>query len=299
MVADSFAPLATVPEVPRLEKKKSSKTLLRSSSSLGDYKLAKPLGEGSFGKVRLATKVVDGKKVKFALKEVEGSCEELQVACHNHPNIPSCYDFIKTGDKTFAVMEFADCGDLLTALRDHGPLTVSSAVKVMRQIVSAVEHIHAQGIAHCDIKPENIVITDKGSRVLLCDFGLSHRIDKGVILSKPFGTTRCMAPEMLSRNKDTGKVEFDPYKADIFALGNLMFVMLTGAFPFASSSRNETMRNIVEGKFVRKLPKELPADCRHLVYWMLQQDASRRPSVEQIRRHQFFSKNLFSSNRSC
>src|SRR5580698_922340 len=159
--------------------------------------------------------------------------EAQALAQLNHPNIVQVYDFGRTDEFFYFIMEFVD-GVNLRALIRNGHLEPAQALKIVPQICEALQFAHDEGIVHRDIKPENILIDKKG-RVKIADFGIA-KILGGV--AEPsltetrgtIGTPNYMAPEQMEKPSTVD------HRADIFSLGVVFYEMLTGELPLGKFS---------------------------------------------------------------
>jgi len=218
------------------------------------YRIDALVGEGGMGKVysaehvlmrkRLAVKVL--RRELTSVPEVVARFEREAMAAGNieHPNVAGATDFGKLSDgAVFLVLEFVSGHGLRDEIA-RGPFAVDRALHITRQISSALSAAHAQGIVHRDLKPENVMLVEKGGDpdfVKVLDFGIakvplgdaaSAGSKQGVPLTKAgmvFGTPEYMAPEQaLGQNVDG--------RADLYALGVILFEMLSGVRPFSSQS---------------------------------------------------------------
>jgi len=156
--------------------------------------------------------------------------EAKALARLQHSNIVTVHDFGRAEDYFFFLMEFVD-GANLRQMMETGELTPEQALRIVPSICDALQYAHEEGIAHRDIKPENILIDRKG-RVKIADFGLAklihERLTDYTMLTMPhqvMGTMHYMAPEQIER-PDTVD-----HRADIYALGVVLYEMLTGELP--------------------------------------------------------------------
>ncbi len=160
--------------------------------------------------------------------------EARAVSRLTHPNIITLHDFGFDDTKyPYMVMEYAPGGSLTKWLKQDG-LTTERIIHVVVQILSALTDAHNQGIVHRDLKPDNMIITESGvdpDFVKLLDFGIARMINEGATRSltregEVFGTPHYMAPEQAQGKKDIGPA------ADVYAVGIMLFEMLTGQQPF-------------------------------------------------------------------
>ncbi|KAF1771765.1 hypothetical protein GCK72_003593 [Caenorhabditis remanei] len=200
----------------------------------------KTLGSGQFGTVYSAIQRHSGKEVavKVISKErfsKKGSGAEsmraevaiLQQTCH--PGIV-CLEFMcETKDKIFVVMEKMN-GDMLEMIlsQELGRLNSRATKFLLVQILCALKYLHDQGIAHCDLKPENVLLSDMGSnfpQTKICDFGYARFIPESQFRKTVVGTPAYLPPEVLQR-KGYNK------SLDMWSVGVIIYVTLSGTFPF-------------------------------------------------------------------
>jgi serine/threonine protein kinase len=158
--------------------------------------------------------------------------EARAAAALSHANIAAVHDVLDVDGEVIVVFEYVE-GDTLASRLNHGPLTVAEAVEVAWQLADALASAHAQGVIHRDLKPSNVVITPDG-RAKVLDFGIARMVPAGFDMSATspgtigvglVGTPGYAAPEQyLSRNVDG--------RADLYALGVILFEMITGHRPF-------------------------------------------------------------------
>lgn len=163
------------------------------------------------------------------------------------------------------------------------------AIRIMKQVVSAILYCHLNGIVHRDIKSDNILFLteDIHSPVKLIDFGISVKFEKDTKLKDKTGTVLYIAPEVISGSYDE--------KCDIWSCGVLMYMMLSGTPPFNGSSRQEVMAKIKKGKFTfsGKIWTLISEEGKDLIKKMLTLDPARRPSCREVLSHPWFTKDEF------
>lgn len=208
------------------------------SRQISHYRLLRPLGRGGMGVVYLAMDVELGREVAIKFlhhgravrpaDEVRFRREAQAAAALDHPNIGTVYEVGEHEGVRFLAMAFYK-GTTLAQLLDGQPdrrLSVATAASIAGQLASALAAAHAAGIVHRDLKPENIMVLPDG-RVKLLDFGLARRLDAQTLTEEGMavGTAAYMAPEQLQGQRtDTS--------ADLWALGVVLYEMLTGRKPF-------------------------------------------------------------------
>ncbi|KAL2916455.1 hypothetical protein HK105_203888 [Polyrhizophydium stewartii] len=163
--------------------------------------------------------------------------------------------------------------DLFECIEQFDRIPESTARFIFRQVAEAVRYLHSRGVVHRDIKDENIVIDDK-FHVKLIDFGSAaiEPDDPTHLFDRFQGTIQYASPEILRGEKYRGR------PTDIWALGILLYTILYGEVPFASSEQAKTL-----GFKHPRFPSS--TECMNLLAWMLQKHASKRPTAEQILRH--------------
>jgi tetratricopeptide (TPR) repeat protein/tRNA A-37 threonylcarbamoyl transferase component Bud32 len=223
-------------------------TLLRDrlAAALGDgYRLGRELGGGGMSHVFEAEDVALGRRVVVKVIAPELSAgvnaarfrREIQLAASlQHPHIVALLAAGQAGELLYYTMPFVEGESLRARLDREGELAVSEAVRILREVADALAHAHARGIVHRDIKPDNVLLTER--HALVADFGVAKAIHdgqagahagEGTLTSVGFtlGTPAYMAPEQAA-----GDSHIDQ-RADIYALGVMAYEMLAGERPFA------------------------------------------------------------------
>jgi serine/threonine protein kinase len=230
-----------------------------------DYLLSRRLASGSYGKVYLVRhrKSQNWRAAKVqpcggeaALQESRKEAEIL--ARMDHPHIVKYHDYFEESPwkadvvRTVLVTEFLECGELFDLISSRGyVLNEEKCRTIFKQVLSAVLYLHRRGIAHLDIKPENILMTRTESfgggrrRVKLIDFGLA--VDMGrrpyVALERMCGTMELMAPEVM-------RTSHVSCLSDMWSLGVVLYMLLSGGVsPFWSGSEARTQRRILKGVY--------------------------------------------------
>jgi serine/threonine protein kinase len=260
-------------------------TTLLSGRVISHYEIGRLLGSGGMGHVYAARDVELGREVALKMASFEGADAQTRLrreAQHasrlSHPNICHIYDVGRTDGQLFVVMELVAGKSLGDLLRD-GPLSSADARKYGMEIADALAHAHEHGITHRDLKSTNVMITPKrGAKVL--DFGLArmldtHQIDalshsqrsltdEGMIA----GTLSYMAPELLRGQRGDER-------ADIWALGVLLFEMVTGRRPFTGATGFELSAAILHQP-PEALPASVPAPVRAIIQHCLEKNPGDR-----------------------
>jgi len=218
----------------------------------GRYRIERVLGEGGMATVYLAHDEKHNRKVAVKVMRPELAAtlgadrflREVQVAAQlSHPNILPMFDSGESNGVLYYVMPYVEGETLKEHAAKEGQLSVSEAMRLGREVAEALAYAHARGIIHRDIKPGNILL--QSGHALVADFGIARALgDEGEVLTKTglaVGTPQYMAPEQA-----TGEREVDG-RADIYALGAVMYEMMAGEPPFTGpTARAIITRSLTE-----------------------------------------------------
>jgi eukaryotic-like serine/threonine-protein kinase len=198
--------------------------------------------------------------------------EARQAARLAHPNIVNVFDQGQEGAITFIVMEYLPGITLRELLQDFGALTPAQTVDIVRAVLQGLDAAHSAGIVHRDLKPENVLLADDG-RIKIADFGLARASTHNTATSQALlGTIAYLSPELISR----GEADL---RSDIYALGIMMFEMLTGAQPYqgdqAVTIAYQHQNDIVPPPSSKN--RAIPAQFDELVDWCTRRSADERP----------------------
>lgn len=259
---------------------------------LAHYDLREELGRGQFGVVyraierqsgtHWACKQVDVRKLvmngESSIKDLVNEVRVLKDL--KHPHIIECRDVFRDDASLCIIMEIAEGGDLFDRIVTKHPkgYPVPLARQLMTQVLSAVEFLHSRDIAHRDLKPENILLSSVHSDVdvKLTDFGLAKR-DAGAC--KTFcGTPQYFAPEVL-RRQDTVSHTTYGFAADIWSVGVITYVTLSGSPPFKSSDLDGQVRTASFKPMVGPRWEKVPNEAKDLVNQVLVVDPHARPTA--------------------
>ena len=212
-----------------------------------------------------------------------------------HPNVISQITCYGDDDSFYSIMPFCDGADICEAVLGNGPMSEVSAKYMCLQFLDAMEHIQQFGVFHRDISMENVMVLDD-DRLVLIDFGMSVRLPLDEETGEPYlipamtpmGKQKYIAPEVLAASG-----AYDGYRADIWACGILLFVLLSCKFPVGQASPLCPFYRKVEEGYLREMCTHwklgLSPQCADLLYRMLQADPNNRPTIQQIRSHPWFS----------
>ncbi|PKC59222.1 Pkinase-domain-containing protein [Rhizophagus irregularis] len=252
--------------------------------SVGNYALEDTLGEGTYGKVKLATHKLTGQKV--AIKIIPKlHAENLTREIHHHrylhhPNIISLLEVIPTETEIYMVLEYCEGGELYDFLVERGRLRENLARKMFGQLCRAVKYCHDRRVVHRDLKLENILL-DAYNNIKLGDFGFTRECESKKLLETICGSTGYSAPEMLLAKKYSG------LEVDIWSLGVILYTLLCGALPFDDDDENEMKHKIIKGEY--EMEEFLSNEAKDLIRSILQLEPSERPTLKQILQHAWFT----------
>ena len=265
---------------------------MTNKNEISNYKYIKTIGEGTFGKVKLATHIITGEKVAIKILQknlikdknqynrIEREIKYLKL--FNHPNIIQIYEVLESSSSFYIVMEYAPGGELFNYIVEKEKLTEKETSFYFYQIIQAVKEIHKKKICHRDIKPENLLFT-KNKILKIIDFGLSSEYDE--YLSTPCGSPCYASPEMIRGKKYNG------LSIDLWACGIILFAMLCGYLPFDDKNNNELFRKILECKidYPEEDEVELSEISLDLINKILTSNPSKRIGINKILEHPFMN----------
>ncbi|XP_023372047.1 myosin light chain kinase, smooth muscle isoform X1 [Otolemur garnettii] len=258
------------------------------------YDIEERLGSGKFGQVfrlveKKTRKIWAGKFFKaYSAKEKENIRQEISIMnCLHHPKLVQCVDAFEEKANIVMVLEIVSGGELFERIIDEDfELTERECIKYMRQISEGVEYIHRQGIVHLDLKPENIMCVNKtGTRIKLIDFGLARRLENAGSLKVLFGTPEFVAPEVIN---------YEPisYATDMWSIGVICYILVSGLSPFMGDNDNETLSNVTSATwdFDDEAFDEISDDAKDFISSLLKKDMKSRLDCTQCLQHPWLMK---------
>lgn len=277
--------------------------MIDSGSIIGPYKVVKKLGEGGMGAVfqavnqaierQVAIKVLHPEFAKVPEFTTRFFNEARAVNRIEHPGVVQIGDFGQLPDGTaYIVMEFLRGDSLADRLeKAGGPLALAATLNFARQLAETLSVAHAKGIIHRDIKPDNVMVVPDssapgGERTKLLDFGIAKLTSDAnaagvkTRTSAVMGTPHFMSPEQCKGGKNVDE------KSDVYAFGILLFVMLTGRYPFDGDGVGDIMgKHLYEPPpTVQSVVPETPAALSQLVDRLLAKNRTDRPVMAEVQR---------------
>jgi 5'-AMP-activated protein kinase, catalytic alpha subunit len=177
--------------------KSEEKDTAEHTKNVGHYLIQKPIGEGTFGKVKEGTHILTGEKVAIKILEkdkiqdmsdVERVSREIHILkIVRHPNIIQLYEIIETSKQLYLIMENAENGELFDHIVANMRIKEKEACRFFHQLLSGIEYLHKLNIVHRDLKPENLLL-DKRNNIKIVDFGLSNMYKTGEKLKTACGS---------------------------------------------------------------------------------------------------------------
>uniref|UniRef100_A0A3Q0KKC3 Serine/threonine kinase n=1 Tax=Schistosoma mansoni TaxID=6183 RepID=A0A3Q0KKC3_SCHMA len=276
-------------------------TLQRNTDIRTYYNVGVYLGSGKFGEVKRCQEKKTGRE--FAAKFVPIASEEdmnsvlNEIAVMNtlrHPRLIQLYDAYQIDEEVTLVLELITGGELFERIIDESfNLNESRCIKFMHEILQGVEYMHSQNVIHLDLKPENILCLSATSfKTKIIDFGLA-RFYQDQNLCVLFGTPEFVSPEVIS---------YEPVSpaADMWSLGVICYVMLSGLSPFLGDSQGETLANIIRVKYNFDYTEfaEISNDAMDFIRKLLVKDPRKRMTATECLQHQWLKQKKKTPKRS-
>uniref|UniRef100_A0A8C2K0U3 Myosin light chain kinase, smooth muscle n=1 Tax=Cyprinus carpio TaxID=7962 RepID=A0A8C2K0U3_CYPCA len=253
------------------------------------YDVGDRLGTGKFGTVfklieKSTKKVWAGKFIKaYSAKEKDSVRQEIAIMNDlHHPKLVQCVNAFEGKTDIVMVLDMISGGELFERIIDEDfELTEREVIKYMLQIVDGVNFIHKKGIVHLDLKPENIMCVNKtGSKIKLIDFGLARRLENAGSLKVLFGTPEFVAPEVIN-------YEAISYATDMWSIGVICYILVSGLSPFMGDNDNETLSNVTSATwdFEDEAFDEISDEAKDFISNLLKKDMKARLSCDQCFQH--------------
>ena len=261
-------------------------------NSLKNYNFIKTIGEGTFGKVKLALHKITNEEVAIKIlekakiknkKDLERIDKEIKyMKMLNHPNIVKIYEIFEDKDNYYISMEYVSGGELFNYIVKNKRLNENETSFFYSQIIHIIQEIHKHKICHRDLKPENLLLT-QNKTIKLIDFGLSNEYED--YLYTPCGSPCYASPEVIKGLKYSGLA------IDLWASGIILYSMLCGYLPFDDKNNDNLFRKILKCRieFPTKKNIIISENAKDLIKKILKPDPKKRITLEEILEHPFLS----------
>ncbi|KAJ6833593.1 phosphoenolpyruvate carboxylase kinase 1 [Iris pallida] len=252
------------------------------------FSIGPELGRGRFGTVRRCTSLLSGDH--FAVKSIDKAClhdpldlasveqepKLTQLAAAGNPSVVQIHAVFEDHLSLHLVLDLLSGPDLFDRISASAPFSEPQAAQILASLMEAVAICHRRGIAHRDIKPDNVLFDDQG-RLKLVDFGSAECFGDGRGMTGLVGTPYYVAPEVLAGR------EYDD-KCDVWSAGVILYVMLAGFVPFYGESAAEIFEKVLRAnlRFPAAVFRDVSPAAKDLMRRMLCKDVSRRLSAEQV-----------------
>ncbi|XP_052411664.1 death-associated protein kinase 1 isoform X1 [Carassius gibelio] len=254
------------------------------------YEIGDELGSGQFAVVKkcrhkstgveYAAKFIKKRRSKSSRRGVSKEDIEREVSILKeiqHPNVITLHNVFENKNEVILILELVAGGELFDFLAEKESLSEEEATEFLKQILDGVSYLHSKQIAHFDLKPENIMLLNRSvphPRIKLIDFGLAHKIDFGNDFKNIFGTPEFVAPEV---------VNYEPLglEADMWSIGVITYILLSGASPFLGENKQETLANVsaVDYEFDEEFFSSTSALAKDFITRLLLKDPKKRMTI--------------------
>lgn len=257
------------------------------------YNVHEKLGVGKFGDVYRITQKETGQECagKFyrarTTKERKAARKEIELMNKlHHPKLVQCLAAYDSRSEMVMVMEYIAGGELFERIVDENfEHTEPTSARYMQQILEGMQYVHKQNIIHLDLKPENIVCVDTtGTRIKIIDFGLATELEEGKSLMVMHGTPEFVAPEVIG---------YEPVglETDMWSIGVICFILLSGESPFQGNSDAETLALVTAAsyEFDPESFEDISDQAKDFISSLLQKDRRRRLSCTEALAHSWMA----------
>ncbi|XP_006823401.1 death-associated protein kinase 1-like [Saccoglossus kowalevskii] len=258
------------------------------------YDIGEEIGSGQFATVKRVTnkttaieyagKFVKKKKMASSRRgaKKEDIVREVEILSEmKHRNVISLHEVYETPTEVVLILELVSGGELFEFLAEKDHVCEEEAAKFTRQMLEGVKHLHEKNIVHLDLKPENVMLLNRNSQnIKLIDFGLSRRIVEGTEIRDMIGTPEFVAPEVVN-------YEALGLYTDMWAVGVITYILLSGASPFLGDNQQETYENIVavDYEFDDQYFSKTSEFAKDFIEKLFVKDARKRATVTECLNH--------------
>uniref|UniRef100_A0A8C3KU55 Myosin light chain kinase 2, skeletal/cardiac muscle n=1 Tax=Calidris pygmaea TaxID=425635 RepID=A0A8C3KU55_9CHAR len=277
---------------------------LRSANVSSQYNLSSKeiLGGGKFGEVHTCTEKQTGLKLAAKVIRKQGAKDKEMVLLEidvmnqlNHRNLIQLYDAIETPREIILFMEFVEGGELFERIIDDDyHLTEVDCMVFVRQICEGIRFMHHMRVLHLDLKPENILcVAATGHMVKIIDFGLARRYNPQEKLKVNFGTPEFLSPEVVNYEQVS-------YSTDMWSMGVITYMLLSGLSPFLGDNDTETLNNVLAANwyFDEETFESVSDEAKDFVSNLIIKEKSARMSAGQCLQHPWLN-NLAEKAKRC
>ncbi|NWR07095.1 MYLK2 kinase, partial [Paradoxornis webbianus] len=277
---------------------------LRSASVSSQFSLNSKdiLGGGKFGEVHTCTEKETGLKLAAKVIRKQGAKDKEMVLLEidvmnqlNHHNLIQLYDAIETPREIILFMEFVEGGELFERIIDDDyHLTEVDCMVFVRQICEGIRFMHHMCVLHLDLKPENILcVSATGHMVKIIDFGLARRYNPNEKLKVNFGTPEFLSPEVVNYEQVS-------YSTDMWSMGVITYMLLSGLSPFLGDDDTETLNNVLAANwyFDEETFESVSNEAKDFVSNLIIKDKSARMSADQCLQHPWLNNLAEKAKRS-
>jgi serine/threonine protein kinase len=242
------------------------------------------IGKGAYSTVYLArdpktNELLAAKAIDLRLHNREFESEVAVLSTISNGNLIKYRGSEVMGSVGFIFMDYVSHPTLSDYLKQSGGLPEKDSLRMFSHLVEALESLHGQGVAHKDLKPENVFIDPVTHQIKVIDFGLSVVVSEGELVKAYCGSPMFMAPEVLNRDPH------DPLKSDIWSLGVILYQTLVGTSPWSEAESLDDLLDLVIFEPQVSLPSFISEPVRSLLASMLMHEPRKRPNIQQIRQH--------------
>ncbi|NXM14223.1 MYLK2 kinase, partial [Ploceus nigricollis] len=277
---------------------------LRSASVSSQFSLNSKdiLGGGKFGEVHTCTEKETGLKLAAKVIRKQGAKDKEMVLLEidvmnqlNHHNLIQLYDAIETPREIILFMEFVEGGELFERIIDDDyHLTEVDCMVFVRQICEGIRFMHHMGVLHLDLKPENILcVAATGHMVKIIDFGLARRYNPNEKLKVNFGTPEFLSPEVVNYEQVS-------YTTDMWSMGVITYMLLSGLSPFLGDDDTETLNNVLAANwyFDEETFESVSNEAKDFISNLIIKDKSARMSADKCLQHPWLNNLAEKAKRS-
>ncbi|XP_074254484.1 myosin light chain kinase family member 4 isoform X2 [Saimiri boliviensis] len=251
------------------------------------------LGGGRFGQVHKCEETATGLKLAAKIIKTRGMKDKEEVKNEisvmnqlDHANLIQLYDAFESKNDIVLVMEYVDGGELFDRIIDENyNLTELDTILFMRQICEGIRHMHQMYILHLDLKPENILCVNRDAKqIKIIDFGLARRYKPREKLKVNFGTPEFLAPEVVN-------YDFVSFPTDMWSVGVIAYMLLSGLSPFLGDNDAETLNNILACRWDLEDEEfqDISDEAKEFISKLLIKEKSWRISASEALKHPWLS----------